>query len=153
MSAREELQMHLTLDDNEPRRGYYDRLLAYVILDGEDFNHELVKNGYGRVYDSQFMKQDSYYESEETAQNNNRGLWECTDVSTPTPTTTPEPEDDQEDEVNDEDIDLPPVPDDGDYNCGDFDTHEQAQYVYEQDTSDPHGLDGDDDGEACESLS
>lgn len=31
----------------------------------------------------------------------------------------------------------------GDYDCADFNT----QAVYEQDTSDPHGLDGDDDGE------
>ncbi len=32
----------------------------------------------------------------------------------------------------------------GDYDCADFNT----QAVYEQDTCDPHGLDGDDDGEA-----
>jgi hypothetical protein len=30
----------------------------------------------------------------------------------------------------------------GDYDCSDFDTQEQAQRVYEQDTSDPSGLDG-----------
>ena len=31
-------------------------------------------------------------------------------------------------------------PADGDYDCEDFDTQAQAQQVYEQDTSDPHGL-------------
>lgn len=49
-------------------------------------------------------------------------------------------------------VDVPPVPDDGDYNCADFETHEQAQAVLEQNDSDPHGLDADDDGVACESL-
>lgn len=39
---------------------------------------------------------------------------------------------------------------DDDLDCEDFDTQEEAQEVYEQDTSDPHGLDADDDGEACE---
>lgn len=41
-----------------------------------------------------------------------------------------------------------------DLNCmEDFDFQEDAQAVYNQDTSDPNGLDGDDgDGIACESL-
>jgi hypothetical protein len=37
---------------------------------------------------------------------------------------------------------TPSPPTGGDYNCSDFDTQEQAQQVYEQDTSDPSGLDG-----------
>lgn len=44
---------------------------------------------------------------------------------------------------------------DGTYNCADFDFQEDAQGVYNQDTSDPNGLDEDDgadDGIACESL-
>jgi len=40
----------------------------------------------------------------------------------------------------------------GDLNCGDFQYQEDAQAVYDQDPSDPNGLDGDDnDGIACES--
>lgn len=40
-----------------------------------------------------------------------------------------------------------------DKDCGDFTYQEDAQAVYEQDPSDPNGLDGnDDDGVACESL-
>jgi hypothetical protein len=38
------------------------------------------------------------------------------------------------------------------YNCSDFSTQEEAQAVYDQDTSDPNHLDGDYDGIACESL-
>jgi len=43
---------------------------------------------------------------------------------------------------------LPPAPG-GDYDCADL-TYSQAQPVLRSDPSDPHGLDGDDDGEACE---
>lgn len=39
-----------------------------------------------------------------------------------------------------------------DLNCDDFATQEEAQAVYNQDPSDPHGLDADDDGIACEEL-
>jgi hypothetical protein len=38
------------------------------------------------------------------------------------------------------------------YNCSDFSTQEEAQAVYDEDTSDPNYLDGDDDGVACEDL-
>ena len=37
-----------------------------------------------------------------------------------------------------------------DQDCSDFDTQQEAQGIYEQDTSDPNGLDRDDDGVACE---
>lgn len=39
-----------------------------------------------------------------------------------------------------------------DLNCDDFDTQEEAQQQLDEDPSDPHGLDTDDDGVACESL-
>ena len=41
------------------------------------------------------------------------------------------------------------------YDCSDFDTQEEAQAVFDQDPSDPYGLDEDDgadDGIACETL-
>lgn len=39
-----------------------------------------------------------------------------------------------------------------DLDCSDFATQEEAQAVLDQDPSDPHGLDADGDGIACESL-
>jgi micrococcal nuclease len=39
-----------------------------------------------------------------------------------------------------------------DCDCGDFSSWRQAQEVLESTPGDPHGLDGDGDGEACESL-
>lgn len=38
-------------------------------------------------------------------------------------------------------------------NCDDFDSQEEAQAEFDQDPSDPHGLDGDNDGIACEDPS
>ena len=45
-------------------------------------------------------------------------------------------------------VGLPPASG-GDFDCADL-TYAQAQQVLRSDPSDPHGLDGDDDGEACE---
>ena len=56
-------------------------------------------------------------------------------TETPTPTVAPEPEDT--------------------HNCSDFDTWQQAQSFFESEggpSSDPHNLDGNDDGVACQSL-
>lgn len=39
-----------------------------------------------------------------------------------------------------------------DLNCDDFETQPEAQAELDRDPSDPHGLDGDGDGVACESL-
>lgn len=39
-----------------------------------------------------------------------------------------------------------------DLDCADFETQEEAQAVLDADRSDPHGLDGEGDGIACESL-
>lgn len=39
-----------------------------------------------------------------------------------------------------------------DLDCSDFATQGEAQAVYDADPTDPHGLDADDDGIACESL-
>ncbi len=40
----------------------------------------------------------------------------------------------------------------GDLDCADFESQAAAQAEYLSDPSDPHGLDGDDDGVACESY-
>lgn len=67
----------LRFDPLADRRDTYDRLLAYVQLDGVDLNRQLVEQGYARVYDGQFTRSDTYYELEATAQSERRGLWRC----------------------------------------------------------------------------
>jgi micrococcal nuclease len=147
-------EIMIRTDQEADRRGSYGRLLVYAYQnDGKLFNKQLITQGYARMYDSEFSKREAFSSVEASVQQNDVGLWNYETTSTPTstPTTTPSPTSTTVSE--NEEIALPPKPADGDYDCGHFDTHEQAQYVYEQDTSDPHRLDGDDDGQACESLS
>lgn len=82
-------QVRIKFDENEPRRGYYNRLLVYIHLDGNLFNRQLVGQGYARVYsDSQFTRKSAFLDVEDNAQSSHRGLWECRNVETATPTPT-----------------------------------------------------------------
>ncbi|WP_058992897.1 lamin tail domain-containing protein [Haloarcula sp. CBA1127] len=69
----------LSFDPNLDRRGYYDRLLAYVVHDGTLFNYRLVETGHARVYDSEFTRADRFYAAEDAARSDRRGLWRCVD--------------------------------------------------------------------------
>ena len=61
------------------RRGGYDRLLAYVSVEGSDesFNHALLSGGYARLYDTAFTQRDAYASAERRARTNATGLWGC----------------------------------------------------------------------------
>lgn len=72
----------LVFDPLADRRGTYDRLLAYVQLDGRDVNQRLVDRGHARLYDSEFTRSASYAETEATAKAEQRGLWRCRDPGT-----------------------------------------------------------------------
>ena len=68
----------LVLDEDAGLRGYYGRLLAYVEVDGKDFNKSLVQLGYARVYEEGESKRESeYLRDQSTAQANSDGLWGC----------------------------------------------------------------------------
>ena len=90
--------VRLVFDSQSDRRGSFNRLLAYVVADGENVNYQLVSEGYARVYDSTFEQSDRFYAAENDAQSSERGVWVCRDVvtPTPTPTSTPEPTDNQQ---------------------------------------------------------
>lgn len=84
----------IATDPNLDRRGYYDRLLAYVVVDDRLFNYQLVASGRARVYDSDFSRQASFTAAETSAREARRGLWRCADPDaadwrTPTATTSP----------------------------------------------------------------
>ncbi|MDQ2071055.1 lamin tail domain-containing protein [Haloarcula sp. NS06] len=80
----------LAFDQNLNRRGYYDRLLAYVVHDETLFNYRLVETGHARVYDSEFERAELFYAAEEAARSDRRGLWRCTDPSAVTRTAIPD---------------------------------------------------------------
>ncbi|WP_245756943.1 thermonuclease family protein [Halogranum rubrum] len=138
-------QVTIVVDAQADRRGYYGRLLVYIYADSENFNKRLLTNGYARMYDSSFSKRSAFRSAESTAQRTSTGLWDFEDTSTPIEA----PRSEEPDSSN---SDIPPLPADGDYDCSHFDTQEQAQQVLDDSSGDPHRLDGDDDGVACESL-
>lgn len=143
--ATEELaeeEVRIAVDPAADRRGSYGRLLVYVYTDdGESFNERLLEDGLARMYDSQFSERSSYERLEAEAQREEVGLWGF-DGST----------EDESEGVEADENDEHAGSSGDDYDCADFDTQAEAQEIYERDTSDPHGLDGDGDGVACESL-
>ncbi|WP_330633658.1 thermonuclease family protein [Halocatena halophila] len=129
-------------DPKSDKRGSYGRLLAHVFYDGTNFNKQLIQKGLARMYDSSFTLRSEFASLEDDAKSADRRVWGFEPRDTPTP--TPEP---------DSKPDLPPPSGSNDpYDCSDFSSQDQAQWVLDNTPGDPSGLDGDDDGEACESL-
>lgn len=73
----------LGFDPEEDRRDVYDRLLAYVYVDGEQFNYRLVAAGHARMYDSGFVERPRYAAAEARARAAGRGVWACAEPPTP----------------------------------------------------------------------
>ena len=139
----------LVFDPLAGERGFYGRLLAYIIVNGHDFNAELVELGFARVYsEGDSSREQEYLILQHLAQANDLGLWQCREPLgipklTPTPTVVSIPSG------------LKYDPFGPDRDCGDFATWQEAQAFYEAaggPAKDPHRLDGDRDGIACESL-
>ncbi|MGQ4555689.1 thermonuclease family protein [Halobellus sp. GM3] len=70
----------LVFDERSDRRGYYGRLLAYVYVGTESFNHALLREGHARVYPSTFTERERYERAEADARDARRGLWSCIDA-------------------------------------------------------------------------
>ncbi len=67
-------QVRVVMDPASDERGSFGRLLAYIYVDGSNVNQVLLERGLARVYDSSFSLRDDFYQSEDTAQSNDRGL-------------------------------------------------------------------------------
>ena len=66
-------------DPSGDERDSFDRLLAYIHVDGQDFSSMLVKNGFGRVYRKyDYSRKSVYLALEGIAKLNKVGLWGCT---------------------------------------------------------------------------
>ena len=65
--------------DSSPRsRGFYERLLVYLHVDGQDFNAQLVAEGYARVYEEgESRRKAEYLVLQDEAQAEGVGLWDC----------------------------------------------------------------------------
>ncbi|MDK2789938.1 MAG: micrococcal nuclease, partial [Methanothermococcus sp.] len=76
----------VVFDKLSPRKGKYGRYLAYIFINNTtygiqkpkvfvNFNEELVKNGYARVYISNFELKDVFLEYEKHAKSQRIGMW------------------------------------------------------------------------------
>jgi micrococcal nuclease len=74
--------VRLEFDSQLPKRGYYDRLVAYVYLNGTLVNRDLIASGYARVYPSSFDRREAFVAVESDARRANRGIWNYTGNST-----------------------------------------------------------------------
>ncbi|KAB8139331.1 nuclease [Gracilibacillus oryzae] len=68
----------IQLEFDGPRKDHYGRLLAYVWVDGVNFNELLVKEGYARyayIIDPPYVYQDEMEKVEEAAKSEMQGIW------------------------------------------------------------------------------
>ena len=132
----------LVYDSKVQKRDYYDRLLAYIDVSRQDFGELLLKGGYARVYvEGESSRKNDYLQLERIAKSSRLGLWSC-NVSAETAIQTPTAQ-------------FRFDPNGSDRDCDDFYTWPEAQTFYEAAGGpyrDPHRLDGNEDGIACESL-
>ncbi len=119
--------------------GRYGRAVARVEVQGGDLGGMLIRDGHGWYYEQYAPNETEYARLERQARNEGRGLWSRANPIPPWEwrdrTSGP-----GETSVEDQD-------------CSDFDTQPEAQRFFERhQPGDPHNLDGDGDGQACESL-
>ncbi|ELZ98948.1 endonuclease [Haloferax mucosum ATCC BAA-1512] len=69
--------VELRYDEKAGKRGYYGRILAYVVVDGSEFNYDLITEGHARFYDSSFEERERYDRAEREARERGVGLWSC----------------------------------------------------------------------------
>ncbi|EMA04564.1 endonuclease [Haloferax mediterranei ATCC 33500] len=69
--------VELRYDEKAGKRGYYGRILAYVVVDGSEFNYDLITDGHARFYDSSFEERERYERAEREAREGGVGLWSC----------------------------------------------------------------------------
>lgn len=128
-------EVRLEKDVSETDR--YQRLLRYIWLNQTLINDELVRRGFAKAYPyaPDLGYKDQFAQAEQEAKENNRGLWgECSKSTNST-------------------SDKPGLESAEDKDCKDFKTHAEAQAFFESaGPGDPHKLDGNRDGIACESL-
>lgn len=70
-------QVQLQSDSIQPLRDTYDRRLAYVFVDNELINQNLIAEGYGKelTVNDGYEKQAGFKDAENSAREQQRGLW------------------------------------------------------------------------------
>ncbi|MCS4169377.1 endonuclease YncB(thermonuclease family) [Salinibacter ruber] len=119
--------------------GRYGRAVARIKVQGTDLGAMLIRRGLAWHYRQYAPNATEYARLERQAQNAGRGLWSQANPTAPW-------------EWRDR-TSGPGETSAEDRNCSDFDTQPESQRFFEShQPGDPHGLDGNNDGQACESL-
>ncbi len=122
----------------------YGRVIGLIYIDGKILNEALIMNGYAWVYDRYCNKRicDKWQQLQRQARKANAGQWES---SNPMP-----PWEWRHGGAKKRTGDSAKI---ADKDCSDFRTQAEAQRFFDaQGPGDPHRLDGDGDGVACEGL-
>ena len=146
----ENAQNNVWLEDDPGQgdRDKYQRLLRYVFTDNgqDDYGIMMISEGYAYeyTYSTPYKYQAIYKDAQIYAQNNKLGLWADEACRTQVPASNSK-------------LQIPNSNKtiEGDKDCSDFKTQRQAQEFFIANggpQSDPHKLDQDKDGVACESL-
>ena len=175
-AERELAGQRVALEFDAERIDPYGRALAYVWLpDGSMFNNTLVSEGYAQVatFPPNVKYTERFLASQREARSADRGLWGlsrnqfcqladrgngigegsagCVAPASASASTSVSASPSASATASS--APTPSAPSGGDLDCSDFATQAEAQAVYDQDPSDPNGLDGSpEDGVACESL-
>ncbi|WP_259060962.1 thermonuclease family protein [Salinibacter ruber] len=119
--------------------GRYGRAVAHIEAEGGGLGAMLIGDGLAWHYREYAPNETEYRRLQRQARNANRGLWSQA---------SPIPPWEWRDRTS-----GPSETAARDRDCGDFDTQPEAQRFFERhQPGDPHGLDGNGDGQACESL-
>jgi len=119
--------------------GRYGRAVASLNVEGGDLGAMLIRRGLAWHYRQYAPNATEYARLQRQARGADRGLWSR---PSPVPPWTWRDRTSGPGETSTRDRD-----------CSDFDTQPEAQRFFERhQPGDPHGLDGNNDGEACESL-
>ena len=168
------------LEFDVEREDQYDRLLAYVYLEGEMFNEVLVEEGLAQAYpyEPNTRYEARFAAAQERARSAGLGIWGLTNAqqceladrgngigegtsgcagapASASSSASASASSSASASASAESDGGAPVPGaaGGDLDCSDFATQAEAQAEYDSDPSDPNGLDGaPQDGVACESL-
>jgi micrococcal nuclease len=168
--AKEQLEgKEVSLELDVQKRDPYNRLLAYAYLpDGRMFNEVLAREGYAQVatFPPNVEYVELFKEAQREARGEGRGLWSlsedelclqtdrgngigggCSGSESGSSGSPP-----SSSGATDAGVTRPGAAESGTENldCADFETQEEAQEIFDEDPSDPHYLDGDGDGVACE---
>lgn len=144
--------VRLEMDGAQSAYDKYGRLLAYVFLeDGTLFNQLIIEEGYGHeyTYNLPYKYQSEFKQAETKAREQKKGLW-APGACAPGATYAPPPRK-MTGGTAGETYDCTRNA----YNCTDFSSQAEAQYVFELcggGANDIHLLDRDRDGRVCEGL-